>query len=193
MGSLRPRNRPIRPKCPGRERWDGWDTWDGCPDATAGPADDLRCLLAAYVRWHLEAAWAPLLYRDETPPARTDPVGPPGRSAGAIAKEHAHRTPDGLPVGSLPDTPRRTRHAHPQPGRAAGGGRTGGVRGPERPHSAPGPRPRADRGLARLDVVRTAQPHKPHPRSDLPVDRWKFGLARNGAGAKRRTAQRSVS
>jgi hypothetical protein len=60
------------------------------------------CFLAAYVRWHLEAAWAPLLYRDEAPPARTDPVAPPARSAGALAKERDHRTPDGLPVGSLP-------------------------------------------------------------------------------------------
>lgn len=59
------------------------------------------CLLAAYVRWHLEAAWAPLLYRDETPPERADPVGPRGRSAGARAKERDHRTPDGLPVGSF--------------------------------------------------------------------------------------------
>ena len=55
------------------------------------------CFLAYYLRWHLEAAWAPLLFRDEAPPARTDPVGPPG----AIAKEHAHRTPDGLPVASF--------------------------------------------------------------------------------------------
>jgi hypothetical protein len=30
------------------------------------------CFLAAYVRWHLEAAWAPLLYRDEAPPARAE-------------------------------------------------------------------------------------------------------------------------
>jgi len=59
------------------------------------------CFLAAYVRWHLEAAWAPLLFRDEAPPARTDPVGPPARSAGAIAKERDHRTPDGLRVGSF--------------------------------------------------------------------------------------------
>jgi hypothetical protein len=59
------------------------------------------CLLAAYVRWHLEAAWAPLLYRDETPPERSDPVGPRGRSAGARAKERDHATPDGLPVGSF--------------------------------------------------------------------------------------------
>ena len=59
------------------------------------------CFLAAYVRWHLEAAWAPLLYRDETPPARTDPVGPPERSAGALAKERDHRTADGFPVHSF--------------------------------------------------------------------------------------------
>ena len=59
------------------------------------------CFLAAYVRWHLEAAWAPLLFRDEVPPVRTDPVGPPERSASAIAKERDHRTPDGLRVGSF--------------------------------------------------------------------------------------------
>ena len=59
------------------------------------------CFLAAYVRWHLEAAWAPLLFRDAVPPARTDPVGPPERSAEAIAKERDHRTPDGLRVGSF--------------------------------------------------------------------------------------------
>jgi hypothetical protein len=59
------------------------------------------CFLAAYVRWHLEAAWAPLLFRDETPPARTDPVAPPERSGEALAKERDHRTPDGLRVGSF--------------------------------------------------------------------------------------------
>lgn len=59
------------------------------------------CFLAAYLRWHLEAAWAPLLFRDETPPARTDPVAPPERSAAALAKERDHRTPDGLRVGSF--------------------------------------------------------------------------------------------
>jgi hypothetical protein len=59
------------------------------------------CFLAAYVRWHLEEAWAPLLFRDEAPPARTDPVAPPERSLSALAKERDHRTPDGLPVGSF--------------------------------------------------------------------------------------------
>jgi hypothetical protein len=60
------------------------------------------CFLAAYLRWHLERAWAPLLYRDEAPPERTDPVGPRGRSAGAVAKERDHETPDGFPVHSFP-------------------------------------------------------------------------------------------
>ncbi len=59
------------------------------------------CLLAAYVRWHLEAAWAPLLFRDEAPPARTDPVGPRERSAGAVRKDRDHVTPDGLAVHSF--------------------------------------------------------------------------------------------
>jgi hypothetical protein len=61
----------------------------------------LVCLLAAYVRWHLEAAWAPLLYRDEVPPERADPVAPRPRSAGAVRKARAHRTADDLPVGSF--------------------------------------------------------------------------------------------
>jgi hypothetical protein len=59
------------------------------------------CFLAAYVRWHLEAAWAPLLHRDEAPPARTDPVALPERSAGTLAKERDHRTADGFPVHSF--------------------------------------------------------------------------------------------
>jgi len=59
------------------------------------------CFLAAYVRWHLEAAWAPLLFREEAPPPRVDPVAPPERSAGAIAKEREHVTPDGFPVHSF--------------------------------------------------------------------------------------------
>lgn len=61
----------------------------------------LVCFLAAYVRWHLEAAWAPLLFRDEAPPERTDPVAPRRRSESALAKEAGKTTPDGLPVGSF--------------------------------------------------------------------------------------------
>jgi hypothetical protein len=59
------------------------------------------CLLAAYVRWHLERAWAPLLFRDEAPPERASAVAPPERSAGAVRKDRLHRTPDDLPVHSF--------------------------------------------------------------------------------------------
>ena len=50
------------------------------------------------MRWHLERAWAPLLFRDEEPPVRTEAVAPPERSAAARAKDAGHRTPEGLPV-----------------------------------------------------------------------------------------------
>ena len=59
------------------------------------------CFLAAYVRWHLEQAWAPLLFRDETPPVRTDPVAPRDRSTGASRKDREHVTADGFPVHSF--------------------------------------------------------------------------------------------
>jgi hypothetical protein len=60
------------------------------------------CLLAAYVAWHLERALAPLLFRDEAPPARPDPVASAPRSDGARRKERRHRTSDDeLPVGSF--------------------------------------------------------------------------------------------
>jgi Transposase DDE domain len=58
------------------------------------------CLLAAYVRWHLEATWAPLLFRDEAAPGREHPVAPPGRSASARRKERDHVTADGFAVHS---------------------------------------------------------------------------------------------
>jgi len=61
----------------------------------------LLCLLAAYVRWQLETALAPLLFRDEAPPPRIDPVSPPVRSAAARRKDASQRTSDGLPVQSL--------------------------------------------------------------------------------------------
>jgi len=60
------------------------------------------CLLAAYVAWHLERALAPLLFRDEAPPKRSDPVAPAPRSESARRKERRGRTADGeLPVGSF--------------------------------------------------------------------------------------------
>jgi transposase len=59
------------------------------------------CLLAYYLRWHLERAWAPLLFRDEQPPVADDPVGPARRSEAALAKASHHRLADGTPAHSF--------------------------------------------------------------------------------------------
>jgi hypothetical protein len=61
----------------------------------------LLCLLTYYVQWHLERAWAPLLFRDEDRPELPDPVAPAVRSEAALAKAHTQRLPDGTPVHSL--------------------------------------------------------------------------------------------
>ncbi len=61
----------------------------------------LLCMLAYWVQRTLQQAWAPLLFVDEAPPARPDPVAPAPRSAGAHQKEQTKRTPDGLPVQSF--------------------------------------------------------------------------------------------
>ena len=59
------------------------------------------CMLAYYLRWHLERAWAPLLFRDEERPEGDDPVAPAQRSDAALAKASRHELPDGTPVHSL--------------------------------------------------------------------------------------------
>ena len=59
------------------------------------------CLLAYYVQWYLERAWAPLLFRDEERPELADPVAPAVRSAAALTKAHTQRLPDGTPVHSF--------------------------------------------------------------------------------------------
>jgi len=59
------------------------------------------CMLAYYVRWHLERAWAPLLFRDEERPVGPDPVAPAVRSEAALAKAHTQRLPDGTAVHSF--------------------------------------------------------------------------------------------
>jgi hypothetical protein len=59
------------------------------------------CLLAYYVQWHLERAWAPLLFRDEERPELDDPVAPAERSEAALTKAHTQRLPDGTPVHSF--------------------------------------------------------------------------------------------
>ena len=61
----------------------------------------LLCMLAYYVQWHLERAWAPLLFRDEERPELDDPVAPAERSESALAKARTQRLPDGTPVHSF--------------------------------------------------------------------------------------------
>jgi hypothetical protein len=59
------------------------------------------CLLAYYLQWHLERAWAALLFRDEERPELPDPVAPAVRSEAALAKARTQRLPDGTPVHSF--------------------------------------------------------------------------------------------
>src|SRR6266851_1974528 len=59
------------------------------------------CMLTYYVRWHLERAWAPLLFRDEDKPWPEDPVAPAQRSPGAERKAQTQRLSDGATVHSF--------------------------------------------------------------------------------------------
>jgi hypothetical protein len=64
-------------------------------------AHALLCMLASYLAWHLRRAWAPLIFQDETPPDRDDPVAPARRSDAALHKVSRQTTPDGEVVHSL--------------------------------------------------------------------------------------------
>jgi hypothetical protein len=59
------------------------------------------CMLAYYVAWHIERAWAPLLFRDEEPADLPDPVAPARRSDAALVKARTHTLADGTPVHSV--------------------------------------------------------------------------------------------
>jgi Transposase DDE domain len=59
------------------------------------------CMLAAYLVWHLRAAWAPLTFTDENRPDPLDPVAPAQRSQGADAKAATKTTTDDLPATSF--------------------------------------------------------------------------------------------
>ena len=59
------------------------------------------CTLAYYVQWHLERAWAPLLFRDEDRPELPDPVAPAVRSEAALTKVRTQHLPDGTAVHSF--------------------------------------------------------------------------------------------
>jgi hypothetical protein len=64
-------------------------------------AHTLLCMLAYYLRWHLERKWAPLLFPDEQPPVREDPVAPARRSGSALEKTRTRRRPDSSLVYSF--------------------------------------------------------------------------------------------
>jgi transposase len=53
------------------------------------------CMLAYYLTWHLRHAWAPLLFTDEHPPDRPDPVAKATRSPAANRKARTKRTSAG--------------------------------------------------------------------------------------------------
>ena len=61
----------------------------------------LVCMLAYWVQRSMQQALAPLLFVDEAPPERPDPVGPAPRSEAAKRKQQTKRTPDGLAVQSF--------------------------------------------------------------------------------------------
>jgi Transposase DDE domain len=59
------------------------------------------CMLAAYLVWHLRAAWAPLTFTDEQRHDPLDPVAPARRSQGADAKAATKTTTENLPATSF--------------------------------------------------------------------------------------------
>jgi transposase len=61
----------------------------------------LLCMLAYLVQRTMQQALAPLLFVDETPPERPDPVAPAPRSDAAKRKDQTKRTVDGHPVQSF--------------------------------------------------------------------------------------------
>ena len=58
----------------------------------------LLCMLAYWLQRTMERKLAPLLFMEEAPPKRTDPVAPAPRSDAARRKEQRKRTEDKLPV-----------------------------------------------------------------------------------------------
>jgi hypothetical protein len=61
----------------------------------------LLCMLAYLVQREMQRALAPMLFVDETPPERPDPVAPAPRSVSAVNKDRRQRTTEGSPVHSF--------------------------------------------------------------------------------------------
>jgi len=60
------------------------------------------CMLAAYLVWHLRAAWAPLTFTDEHRPDPVDPVAPARRSKTADRKAATKTTTTTYPPAASP-------------------------------------------------------------------------------------------
>ena len=58
-------------------------------------------MLAAYLTWHLRAAWAPLTFTDENRPEPADPVATAKRSTAADVKASRRTDEAGEPVRSF--------------------------------------------------------------------------------------------
>lgn len=61
----------------------------------------LLCMLAYWVQREMQRALAPLLFVDERPPERPDPVAPASRSAAAISKDRGRLTAEDFTVQSF--------------------------------------------------------------------------------------------
>ena len=61
----------------------------------------LVCMLAYWVQREMQQALAPLLFVDEAPPKRPDPVAPAPRSERALRKDRTQLTTEGFPVHSF--------------------------------------------------------------------------------------------
>lgn len=68
-----------------------------------------QCMLAYYVKWHMNEAWRPLLFCDEELEAKKsrDPVAPAERSAAALEKAHSKQLDDKRAVHSFQTLMRR--------------------------------------------------------------------------------------
>ena len=62
----------------------------------------LLCMLAYWIQREMQRALAPLLFVDEAPPARPDPVAPAPSLSEVLEKYRTQRTADGFPVHSFP-------------------------------------------------------------------------------------------
>ena len=68
-----------------------------------------QCMLAYYVKWHMNEAWRPLLFCDEELEAKKsrDPVAPAERSGAALKKAHSKQLDDKRAVHSFQTLMRR--------------------------------------------------------------------------------------